>query len=86
MQKIITTDDILNDRSLISEERAKKIEENSQAEAMKILHGGKREGAGRKAKGDYSLNITIKVSAVEHDFLKYARANGINLQQLMQGC
>ena len=41
MQKIITTDDILNDRSLISEERAKKIEENAQAEAMKILHGGK---------------------------------------------
>ncbi len=85
-KKLRTIDEILQDRNYFTEEQAIQIEENAQKEAVKILHGGKREGAGRKAKGDSPLNITIKVSAVEQDFLKYARANGLNLKQLMQGC
>lgn len=86
MQRIITTDDILANRELFTAEEAQDIESNAQLEAVKILHGGKRAGAGRKARGESPLNITIKVSAVEQDFLKYARANGLNLKQLMQGC
>lgn len=84
-KKLRTIDEILQDRSFFTEEQAKQIEENALKEARKYW-GGKREGAGRKAKGENPLNITIKVSALEQDFLKYARANGLNLKQLMQGC
>ncbi len=85
-KKLRTIDEILYDNTFFTEEQAKQVEDNAQKEAVKILHGGKRDGAGRKAKGNSPLNITIKVSADEQDFLKYARANGLNLKQLMQGC
>jgi len=78
-----TLDEILNDRTIFTQERADKICENALKEAKKYW-GGKREGAGRKARGESPLNITIKVSAIELDFLKYARENCLNLKQLMQ--
>lgn len=81
--KRITTDDILADRTIFTEEQAKRIDENAQKEALKVLHGGKRAGAGRKPKGEHPLIITVKVSDIELDFLNYARANGINLHNLM---
>ena len=40
-------------------------------------HRGKRSGAGRKAKGEYALNIQVKVNAVELEFLKQARELGV---------
>ena len=78
MQKLKTTDDILNDRNLFSAEQAQLIENNAQNEAKKYW-GGKRAGAGRKAKGEYALNIQIKVNSVELEFLKQARELGTNL-------
>lgn len=81
--KIITTDDILADRTMFTEEQAKQIEENALKEARKYW-GGKREGAGRKPKGEYALNIQIKVNAIEFEFLKYAREKCLNLKQIMQ--
>lgn len=84
-KKLRTLDEILQDREFFTEEQAKQVEKNALKEAHKYW-GGKREGAGRKAKGSNSLNITIKVSSEEQEFLKYARANSLNLKQLMQGC
>ena len=83
MNKLRTIDEILNDRTVFTEEQAKKIENNAIKEAENYW-GGKRVGAGRKAKGEYPLNISIKVSSVEFDFLKYAREHGLNLKNLMQ--
>lgn len=78
MQKLKTTDDILKDVSLFSTEQAEQIEVNALKEAKKYW-GGKRSGAGRKAKGEYALNIQVKVNAVELEFLKQARELGANL-------
>lgn len=78
MQKLVTTDDILKDRNLFTVEQAESIEANALSEAKKYW-GGKRAGAGRKAKGEYALNIQIKVNAVELEFLKQARELGANL-------
>lgn len=78
MQKLKNTDDILNDRTLFTQEQADKIHANALKEAQNYW-GGKRAGAGRKSKGDYALNIQIKVNAVELEFLKQARELGANL-------
>lgn len=56
-KKLRTIDEILQDRNYFTEEQANKIEENAKEEAIKILHGGKREGAGRKAKGNSPLKF-----------------------------
>lgn len=78
MKKLRTTDDILNDRAIFTQEQADRIHANALKEAQKYW-GGKREGAGRKSKGEYALNIQIKVNAVELEFLKQAREIGANL-------
>lgn len=78
MQKLKTTDDILKDTNLFSAEQAAQVEANALKEAKKYW-GGKRAGAGRKAKGEYALNIQVKVSSVELEFLKQARELGANL-------
>lgn len=75
MQKLKTTEDILNS---LPPERADLIRANVAKEVAKI-HGGKREGAGRKPKGEYALNIQVKVNKVELEFLKQARELGANL-------
>ena len=80
--KKITTDDLLNDRTLFTEKEAQEIKENAMKKAIKIW-GGKREGAGRKKKGEQALNISAKVSVIELDFLHYARANNLDLKKLM---
>lgn len=47
MQKLKNTDDILNDRTLFTQEQADKIHANALKEAQNYW-GGKRAGAGRK--------------------------------------
>ena len=56
-KKLRTIDEILQDRNYFTEEQANKIEENAKEEAIKILHGDKREGARRKAKGNSPLKF-----------------------------
>ena len=43
MKKLRTTEDILDDRRFFTEEQAQRIRKHSDEEAMKILHGGKRD-------------------------------------------
>ncbi len=74
-----TLDEILNDRNIFTQERADNIEANALKEAEKYW-GGKRKGAGRKPKGEYSLNVQIKVSDMEKRVLIYARENNITIQ------
>lgn len=76
-----TLNDILNDRKIFTEEQAERIHNNALKEAKKYW-GGKREGAGRKPKGEYALNIQIKVNEVELEFLKQARELGANLKAI----
>ena len=78
-KKLRTLDDILNDRTLFTQEQADRIEANALKEAQKYW-GGKRAGAGRKSKGEYALNIQMKVNAIELEFLKQARELGANLK------
>jgi len=82
MKKKITTDDILNDRTLFTEEEALEIRTNAINEAKK-LWGGKRKGAGRKCQGAEPLNITLRVSKSENEAIKYAREHGIDLFHIL---
>ena len=78
-KKLRTIDEILNDRTMFTQEQADRIEANAIKEAQKYW-GGKRAGAGRKPKGEYALNIQMKVNSIELEFLKQARELGANLQ------
>ena len=72
-----TLKQILNDRNIISQERADKIEAKALKEAQ-TYWGGKRAGAGRKAQVDGSpRNKQIKVSNGVKVAIQYAYANGI---------
>ena len=72
--KKITTEDILNDRTMFTEKQAKKI------------WGGVRANSGRKAKpkGEV-LSFTKRLTEKESRFIDYARAHNINYDDLMQG-
>lgn len=78
-KKLRTIDEILNDRTIFTQEQADRIEANALKEAQKYW-GGKRAGAGRKSKGEYALNIQMKVNSIELEFLKQARELGANLK------
>ena len=85
MKKIITTDDILNDRTLFTEKQAEKIKADIEKKAGKYW-GGKREGAGRKSKpkGEI-LQFTKRLTEKEAYFIDYARSHNLNYDDLMQG-
>ena len=72
-----TLSEILNDRTIITQEQAERIEKNALAEAEKYW-GGKRANAGRKAKiADSPRNKQIKVSDSVKIAIQYAYDNGI---------
>lgn len=75
MQKLKTTDDILKDRNLFTQEQAERIEVNSTKEALNYW-GGKRENAGRKSLG---RDKQIRLNVIELEFIKQARELGANL-------
>ncbi len=83
MNKKITTEDILNDRTMFTEKQAEKIRANIEKKAKKIW-GGARANAGRKPKGEV-LSFTKRLSEKESRFIDYARAHNINYDDLMQG-
>ncbi len=85
MNKKITTEDILNDRTMFTEKQAEKIRANIEKKAKKIW-GGARANAGRKAKPkDKVLSFTKRLTEKESRFIDYARAHNINYDDLMQG-
>lgn len=77
MKKVITTDDLLNDRTLFTAEQAAQIEANALKEAEKYW-GGKRAGAGKKAQITGSpRNTNVKVSPDVKEAIQYAYKVGI---------
>ena len=78
MQRLKTTEDILNDRTLFTQERADKIRANAAKEAAKIKAGRKPaiEGSSR--------NKVIKVSEETKEAIRYAYSIGvvINLEDV----
>lgn len=71
--------EILNDRNIVTAEMAERIETSAMAEAQ-TYWGGKRAGAGRKAKQEgCPRNKQIKVSDGVKLALQYAYENGIIL-------
>ena len=74
-----TLEEILQDRTILTQEQADRIEANALAEAKKYW-GGKREGAGRKASIEGSpRNKQIKVSQDTKTAIQYAYDIGIAL-------
>lgn len=72
-----TLDDILNDRTIFTQEQAERIAKNALAEAEKYW-GGKRAGAGKKAQiAGSPRNVSIKVSQSTKEAIKYAYKAGI---------
>ena len=71
MKKLRTTEDLLNDRTLISQERADKIRENVAGEVARIKAGKKPQIAG------HSRNIAVKVSQATKEAVNYAYSIGV---------
>ncbi|MCD7879471.1 MAG: hypothetical protein LUG16_06020 [Candidatus Gastranaerophilales bacterium] len=85
MKKITTTDDILNDRTLFTEQQAAKIRANIEKKAQK-LWGGSRSNSGRKAKPKSEvLQFNRRLTEKENQFIDYARAHNLNYDDLMEG-
>ena len=78
MKQLRTLEDILDDKTFFTTEQAETIRKNSDKESIKILHGGKRQNAGRKptVEGN-SRNRVIKVSDDTKEAVNYAYSVGI---------
>lgn len=61
------------------------IKENTELVKKTFTRGGARANAGRKRIKNISLTFTIRVDAVEKEFIKIARENNIDLNKLVQG-
>ncbi len=86
MVKRITTEDILNDRSIFTVQEANKIKENVEREVKKYKWGGARKNSGRKPVDETKvLKFTKRLTEKEKQFIDYARAHNINYDDLMQG-
>ena len=78
MKKLRTTEEILDDRRFFTAEQAQEIRKHSEEEAERILHGGKRENAGKKPKiVGHSRNIAVKVSQATKEAINYAYSVGV---------
>ncbi len=96
MKKIITTEDILNDRTLISQERAEKIRENVAKEVAKIKAGRKPaiEGCSRnkvikvsddtKEAINYAYSVGVVINLEDVKLLQYAKEHGLTLSKLQE--
>ena len=96
MKKVITTDDILNNRTLFTEEQADQIRTNVAKEAAKIKAGRKPAIAGSsrnkviKVSDDtkeaiqyaYSIGVVINIDDVK--LLQYVKEHGLTLSNLQQ--
>ena len=96
MKKVITTKDILNDRTLFTEEQADKIRTNVAKEVAKIKAGRKPaiEGCSRnkviKVSDDtkeaiqYAYSVGVVINLDDIKLLQYAKEHGLTLSKLQQ--
>jgi hypothetical protein len=96
MKKLRTTEDILNDRTLFTEERANKIRANVAKEVARIKAGRKPaiEGCSRnkvikvsddtKEAINYAYSIGVVINLEDVKFLQYAKEHGLTLSKLQQ--
>lgn len=96
MKKVITTEDILNDRTLFSEEQAIRIRTNVDKEVAKILRGRKPaiKGSSRnkvikvsddtKEAINYAYSIGVVINLEDVKLLQYAKEHGLTLSKLQQ--
>lgn len=96
MKKVITTEDILNDRTLFSEEHANRIRNNVKNEVAKIKAGRKPaiEGCSRnkvikvsddtKEAINYAYSIGVVINLEDVKLLQYAKEHGLTLSKLQQ--
>ena len=81
--KTRTNDDLM--KELLTSEDIDEINEEAK-ELGKKLHGGRREGSGRKKTVNGKvLDITKRLTKKEAEFIDYARIHNINYDDLMQG-
>ncbi len=96
MQKLKTTEDILNDRTLFTEEQANQIRANVAKEVAKIKAGRKPaiEGSSRnkviKVSDDtkeaiqYAYSVGVVINLEDVKLLQYAKEHGLTLSKLQQ--
>ena len=96
MKKLRTTEDILNDRTLFSEEQANRIRTNVDKEVAKIKAGRKPaiEGSSRnkvikvsddtKEAINYAYSIGVVINLEDVKLLQYAKEHGLTLSKLQQ--
>ena len=96
MQKLKTTEDILNDRTLFTQERADKIRANVAKEVAKIKAGRKPaiEGCSRnkvikvsedtKEAIQYASSIGVVISLEDVKLLQYIKEHGLTLANLRE--
>ncbi|MBE7708921.1 MAG: hypothetical protein E7Z93_00565 [Cyanobacteria bacterium SIG32] len=83
MDNLKTNDDLIKEL-LTPEEQTELYNEVDQE--VKKIHGGFREGSGRKKKNpDNVLQFQMRVSKKEKSFLQYARSHNIDYDELMEG-
>ena len=84
MNNLKTTEDLLNDRTLFTEQEANEIRFEVKQE-VKRIRGGARVNAGRKKKSSENvLKFQVRVSEKEKNFLKYARSHNLDYDKLME--
>ena len=71
MKELRTTEDILNDRRIFTQEQADRIRENVAKEVARIKAGKKPQIAG------HSRNIAVKVSQATKEAINYAYSVGV---------
>jgi len=96
MKKIITTEDILNDRTMISQARADKIRENVAKEVAKIRAGRKPaiEGSSRnkvikvsddtKEAINYAYSVGVVINLEDVKLLQYVKEHGLTLSKIQK--
>ena len=81
---LISNDDAM--KLLLTQEEIDEIKKQVDEDVRQYLHGGKREGAGRKPKKSADvLKFTKRLTEKEVNFINYARSHNINYDDLMQG-
>ena len=87
MEKLTNAKDLLKQVQEQSSERYEEIMNIAEEKRKEYLgRGGKRSGAGakRKAYDNEPLNLQIRVSVGEYDFLKRARELKLNLDEALK--
>lgn len=75
---------VMNDLKKTDVESYNEIKENTEDVKKAFTRGGYRPNAGRKRIKGVSLSFTIRVDAIEKEFITIARENNIDLSKLVK--